>query len=258
MTAPVNLIVDFLFVEVLSAPTIDSLKKESKSSSSPSSIQRVFRQASKIIRKASVASTNTLNKLGNLKSNSNSNSKSNSNSNSKSNSNSDNWTELISTTRVIPPRTREAHNEAVECANDVISNAKSRLEDRSRMTKSRHETFLKSHTNHKSNQHRRRTDIPTRTSGIRSSSFLLTRLSSILRLPSLSVGENNTNTDTNHNNNNHNNNTNTNININGRKVNMSLMEKSVDGVFEQLSYDINQQRRLLKRSQQEVFDNLWG
>lgn len=175
MTAPVNLIVDFLFVEVLSAPTIDSLKKESKSSSSPSSIQRVFPQASKIIRKASVASINTLNKLGNLKSKSN------------SNSNSDNWTELISTTRVIPPRTREAHNEAVECANDVISNAKSRLEDRSRMTKSRHETFLKSHTNHKSNQHRRRTDIPTRTSGIRSSSFLLTRLSSILRLPSLSV-----------------------------------------------------------------------
>lgn len=241
MTAPVNLIVDFLFVEVLSAPTIDSLKKESKSSSSPSSIQRVFPQASKIIRKASVASINTLNKLGNLKSKSN------------SNSNSDNWTELISTTRVIPPRTREAHNEAVECANDVISNAKSRLEDRSRMTKSRHETFLKSHTNHKSNQHRRRTDIPTRTSGIRSSSFLLTRLSSILRLPSLSVDENNNNTN---NTNNHNNNTN--ININGRKVNMSLMEKSVDGVFEQLSYDINQQRRLLKRSQQEVFDNLWG
>jgi hypothetical protein len=32
----------------------------------------------------------------------------------------------------------------------------------------------------------------------------------------------------------------------------------VESVFHQLADDINQQRKLLKRSQQEAFDNVWG
>lgn len=225
MTAPVNLVVDFLFVEILSAPTVDSLKKESRSSTSQSRIQKVIGQASKMVRKASVASMNTLNNLGKL---------GNLNSNSPK-TESDNWTELISTTRVIPPRTREAHDEAVECANDVISNAKNRLEDRSRLTKQRHEKFLRSHSSQKS-ERRRKTEVPVsnnRTSGVRSS-FFSRQLPSMLRLPS-SVVENGSNGNNN-----------------------GLMEMSTESLFEQLTNDINQQRRLLKRSQQEVFDNLWG
>ena len=231
MTAPINLMVDFLFVEVLSAPTIDSLKKESSKSSS---IGRVLGQASKMARHASVVvsknALSTLNRLGDMTSKSTKSTESN------------NWSELISTTRVIPPRTKEAHDEAVECANDVINNAKSRLEDRSRLIKSRHESFLKSQKSHKSDQHRRRTEIPTKPSETRSS-LLLNRLSTIFKSSSSFSSSSSS----------------LNNNNNNKKVNgVSMMEMNTNSLFDQLSYDINQQRRLLKRSQQEVFDNLWG
>ena len=234
MTAPINLMVDFLFVEVLSAPTIDSLKKESSKSSS---IGRVLGQASKMARHASVVvsknALSTLNRLGDMTSKS---------TKSTESTESNNWSELISTTRVIPPRTKEAHDEAVECANDVINNAKSRLEDRSRLTKSRHEAFLKFQKSHKSDQHRRRTEIPTKPSETRPS-LLLNRLSTIFK-PSSSFSSSSSSLKNNN---------------NKKKVNgVSMMEMNTNSLFDQLSDDINQQRRLLKKSQQEVFDNLWG
>lgn len=121
LTAPVNLIVDFLFVEVISAPTVESLKKESLSSRvNSTAFAQVLRGAAHAVRKVSTISKTTP---------------------AHQSRKSENWTGMITTTRVIPPRTREAHDEAMECANDVIEDAKLRQDRRLTQTKSRHEKY---------------------------------------------------------------------------------------------------------------------
>lgn len=221
LTAPVNLIVDFLFVEVISAPTVQSLKKESSSHFTSSAFGQVLRRASSAVSRVSVASKNTLRKLRR-----------------ESESISDNWIDMIATTRVIPPRTREAHEEAMECANDVIEVAKSRQDRRSTLMKSKHEEFARSHKSDRSRRHQtpQASKGPPSSSSSRSSQR--TRKSSWLMKSVGGVG-------------------------NADKDEQQQQQQKQDdaemaSLFQQLTYDIDQQRKLLKRSQQDVFDNLWG
>ena len=201
LTAPVNLIVDFLFVEVISAPTMESLKKESLASRANSTaFTQVLQGDAHAVRKVSAISK-TIPAHQSRK--------------------SENWTGMITTTRVIPPRTREAHDEAMECANDVIEDAKLRQDHRLTQTKSRHEKYAAKSL--QSNRLRQKVQGSV-TSG--------SRISSILR-----VG---------------------NGDGDGRGPVDSTETVDVEVIFRQLTDDINLQRKLLKRNQQEAFDYLWG
>lgn len=183
-TAPVNLVVDFLFVDILSAPTIDSLKKESSSRLSSSGLGNMFRRASTAVRKMSVVSKNAFSRLrGDSEI-------------------------LMTTTRVIPPRTKEAHDEAMECANDVIELARSRQDHRMKSINIRHSEFQAK----KSERYRKGAISKT--------------LKNTTPHPEADNSEN--------------------------------VHEKVESLFSQLSNDITQQRKMLKRSQQEMFDNLWG
>ena len=230
MTAPVNLIVDFLFVEVISAPTVQSLKKESSLSSSrfaSRAFAQVFGGATDAVRKVSAISKTRakttcpplpLSTVG------------------RESRKSESWTDIasITTTRVIPPRTREAHDEAMECANDVIEDAKSRQDRRLAQMQSRHEVFAtRSSKSIRSRQTQKSQASPS--VGSRGSTFFF---SSSLSGSRSRVG-------------------NGNGSGNGH-VDHADAAVDVDPIFRQLTEDINQQRKLLKRSQQEAFDNLWG
>ena len=203
LTAPVNLVVDFLFVEVISAPTIDSMKKEKSHSPTSSSVQTVIRRAAHVVRKMSVVSHEMLNQF------------------TPKRSQSETWSDLISTTttRVIPPRTKEAHDEAAECVNEVITTAKSRIDSRNTSMKSRYDSYMESHRKPDRDRNRRPTEeVPTSTT-----------TTSILR-PSFTS-----------------------------PISSKVKVKSdVEISFQQLTFQINQQRKLLKRSQQDGFDTIWG
>jgi hypothetical protein len=225
LTAPVNLIVDFLFVEVISAPTADSLKKESLSSSRL--VSRSFAQAFR------GGASDAANKAPKTKSKSKS--KATNHLGREESRKSENWTDMITTTRVIPPRTREAHDEAMECANAVIEDAKSRQDRRLTQTKSRHEAF--STRFHKSIRYRNTQKTQVSRSGSEGS-WSSSLFSSRSRIRNVNPNGNGNGTG------------------NGDVDPNDLVD--VESVFRQLTDDINQQRKLLKRSQQEAFDSVWG
>jgi hypothetical protein len=199
-----------LFVEVISAPTADALKKESSSRLGSSALGRVFHGAKDAVRKMSVVSKNTLSQFR-----------------KGSKSRSDDWTDIITTTRVVPPRTKEAHDEAIDCAQDVIETAKSRQERRSSLMKSRHDEFARSQSQKAEGRHRK----STRDSKIKHGKQ--TPISPVSRSRSR-------------------------LSWLAKKGHNVTEVVDVDPLFEQLTHDINAQRKLLKRSQQDGFDFLWG
>ncbi len=206
LTAPVNLLVDFLFVEIISAPTMDSLKKE-QSSLMENSVRKVIGRASTVVRKMSVVSQSMMKHIQKK-------TDSESTLRLEVSDKPDSWKNLISTTRVIPPRTKEAHAEAAECVNDVVSSAKSRMETRNTLMKSRYDSYVGSH--HKIGR-QRRTEVEV----IPTSTLLRTHQRE-------------------------------------RNKSISNVKVDVDGLFERLTFHVNQQRKLLKRSQQDGFDQMWG
>lgn len=60
LTAPVNLLVDFIFEEILSAPTADSLKQVQLMTARASGVRRVARTANAAVRRMSAATLSTL------------------------------------------------------------------------------------------------------------------------------------------------------------------------------------------------------
>lgn len=156
----------------------------------------MLRQASNAVLKVSAMSMNALSKLP-----------------TKSRS-------IITTTRVIPPRTREAHDEAMECANDVIEIAKHRQDRRATLLKVQHTEFARSSATRSDRYHRKTSNPKT----FEPNSFNV--------FPSLWNVEADEGGD--------------------------RLDEEVESLFSHLSHNINQQRKVLKRDQKELFDHMWG
>lgn len=194
-TAIINLFVDFLFVDILSAPTLDSTKhvKELKKSSS-----------------ASAAPSNVVEDLNVPKAQAAVSTGSGINSRKLSLTKMQSGTFDLETTRVVPSSTREAHSLAVLCVKDMIKDRDSEI---------------------KSSQTRR--DLHRQSSSLLKQKHSLEKHRSGLKIRGESSKV---------------------------KHSVSLMsdKSTVDEQFVDLTVDIIEQRKVLKRSQQERFDEMWG
>lgn len=203
-TAVINLLVDFLFVDILFAPTLDSKKKEVESKEAhfkrgvpTTSVTPSSRSVNDTVN--SVTEFRSVVSLGNG-----------------SDSHNFGLTRMqsgkfdLETTRVVPSSTHEAHSLAVLCVKDIIKDRDSEM---------------------KSSQSRR--DLNRQSSSLFQQKRSLEKHRSELKVRGESSKV---------------------------KQNMSLMldKTAVEDQFVDLSVDIIEQRKVLKRSQQERFDEMWG
>jgi hypothetical protein len=204
-TAPVNTLVDFLFIDVLSAPTADLLKVQAEDTA----IKKAFRRASNAavtaghnVRKASVATLNALrHRVVPLT--------------QKSSKSAGFFSVDIQKTRIVPESTANAYVLASASSVEIVRRASNAIADASRK---------KTMARKSSDVLRRRTRLDAERSRQREredkdKSFAVQRRNNLER---------------------------------------SIADKTVDERFVDLSVDISAQRRILKRTQKESFDNSWG
>jgi len=143
ITAPVNLLVDFLFIEILSAPTADSLKVRNRESL----VKRVARRSSAVGRRVSSVSTQALKSLRN--------------SVLRKPRYSFGLTGNVPTTRMVPESAEEAHHIASTSVREILQDVKAKIDTRvtTRDVRRKESDTFKSKKNlHEKRKYRQRSD----------------------------------------------------------------------------------------------------
>lgn len=198
-TALINLFVDFLFVDILFAPTIDSSKRDAEtisdkgiSAASKETAGKALNSVTEVRDKLSIGDQSnveprkfSLTKMQSGKFD-------------------------LETTRVVPSSTQEAHSLAVLCVKDLIKDRDSEM---------------------KSSQSRR--DMNRQSSSLLKQKHSLEKHRGDLKARGESSKVK-------------------------KSVSLILDKTAVEEQFVDLTVDIIEQRKTLKRSQQERFDEMWG
>ncbi|CAE7472509.1 unnamed protein product [Symbiodinium microadriaticum] len=195
-TAPVNLLVDFLFIEVLSAPSPDALK----AASAESTVSRTVQRVSNVGRRVSAAIVNT---AGNIKVGARK-------------------TILgtaapkfdVDTTRLVPDAAAEAQILATHSVGNLLDDARSNIDNRENLRRSQRQRASVVKVQKRQEQKQKKYAVLSENSPSKQN---------LSRMMSLSVTDD------------------------------KLQES-----FAELCVDMTEQRKVLKRSQQDGFDAMWG
>lgn len=200
-TAPINLLVDFLFIEIISAPSADALKTQNQSA-----VRRVMKRVSNAGRRISAASIQTAGALR------------------KSIFGINRKTSVgkfeVDTTRVVPDSAAEAQILATQSVGALLDGAKRNINDRvsMRRTQRMQSKVMQVQAKHEAKEQRKYASFVGAKAEDHEGSD---------DTPVISGGP-------------------------------ALVDRKLREKFAELCVDIGEQRKLLKRSQQEGFDTMWG
>lgn len=213
LTAIINYFVDFLFIGVLSAPTLDNSKRIKNNKEKQNS--SFFHIKKNIENNIPLNPLKSAPKHFIINENDKDNDKDNDNDN---NNNYHDNSQEMETTLVIPESVQEAHVLALSCSGDLVKNAKQQLSKQSSIFQEKKKVSLELKRKIALDRHRNKlkekvlrnqNDIP------------LTKIKQVFE-------------------------------------NSDNIERITSERFIELTIDINAQRRLLKKNQQEIFDESWG
>ena len=217
-TAPINLIVDFIFIEILSAPTADSLKVQA---SRDAASRRVFRRLSNMTQRVSAVSVAAVNRV-----------RKGMGSSLRRGSSGRKFD--VDMTRLVPDSAQEAQLLATQSAGSMLEDAKRNIKIREESRKSQRKQSRLSLVIAK--QERKSSYLST--AAEEGDEKTPPRQPSDVTLPQHADGAPDMDED---------------LSVVTLRQDRKLRQK-----FAELYVDIGEQRKLLKPSQQEAFDAMWG
>ena len=193
-TAPINLLVDFCFIEILSAPSPDTVK----AATADTAMRRTMRRVSNVGRRMSAVAASTAASitragrstiLGAPKLN-------------------------VDTTRLVPDAAAEAQMLAAHSVGNLLEDARSNIDNRENLRKAQRQQSSVLKVQQRQEEKQKKYSIMAENSHARQTLM--------------------------------------------RRMSLGITDEKLKEVFAELCVDMTEQRKVLKRSQQDGFDMMWG